>query len=174
MPKFNKKRILFLRRVLVQSRDTSGNKSDRSSNTGSIHILHCNIRGFRTNRLELSGYVHCLDNPPDIILLNETFLDDSVGKPAIPGYTNFARRDRGSEGGGVMGFALDRIASSVCFLETSSDAERFWFLLHTTAGPYLICCWYRPPAIGETASISTLRSEFDKQRALGIGCLILG
>ena len=66
-----------------------------------------------------------------------------------------SRRDRddGRMGGGVDIFALVPVASNVVPILISSSAERIWCVLHSGIGPFLICCWYRPPCRGEILSI---------------------
>ena len=65
------------------------------------------------------------------------------------------------------------MASQVTFLESSQEWERCWFLLHTLDGPYLICCWYRPPGESLTG-ISAMQSELRRLRNQGVGVLIIG
>ena len=56
-------------------------------------ILQVNIRGWRSHCDELSAYINLLDSKPQIVAINESFLNKSV--PAVlPGYCLVGRRDR--------------------------------------------------------------------------------
>ena len=83
----------------------------------------------------------------------------------IEGYTLISRRDRADGrlgGGGVAVFALERLARRVTLLENSQVAERSWVTIHSDHGPYVIGCWYRPPAPGEVDSIRSFTEEHSR------------
>ena len=61
-------------------------------------IMHVNIQGLRSHLAELCAVVRLCSTPPDIICINETFLDDAVESIEIEGFTVVGRRDR-SHGG---------------------------------------------------------------------------
>ena len=96
-------------------------------------MLHCNIRGFRTHRLELEGFLNGMPKKPEIVLLNETFLDITVGEPKLASYEIIARRDRGNGhdgcGGGVLVFAHTDVAGSICQAAASTGIVRMIFLV---------------------------------------------
>ena len=107
----------------------------------SISIMHINIRGFLCKSAELAAYIRILDVLPDILCINETFLDKSVEKVELEGFQIVGRRDRGGgkKCGGIIVFARIEIASHVTLLEESTRAERMWLLMHSNIGPYLLC-----------------------------------
>ena len=93
----------------------------------------------------------------------------------IEGYT-ISRRDRadGRLGGGVAVFALERLAHRVTFLENSQVAVRSCLIIHSDHGPYVIGCWYRPPAPGEVDSIRSFKEEAQLHATNAVGCVLLG
>lgn len=113
---------------------------------------------------------------PGLLCLNETFLDRSVPDLPIPGYTLVARRDRndGRQCGGVAVYALTSIAASVTVSCISPVAERIWVLIHSDHGPFLICCWYRPPEPGETSFVESFCSEFREHSPQALGTIVVG
>ena len=60
-------------------------------------------------------------------------------------------------------FALERLAHRITL------AERSWVIFHSNHGPYVIGCWYRPPAPGEVYTIH----NFKKEELLAVGCVAL-
>ena len=142
-------------------------------------IMHVNIRGLLSHLAELSAFVRLCAAPPDIICVNETFLDVSIEEVNLEGFVVVGRRDRSYNGderrcGGVIVFARNTIADHVTLLVTSDSAERLWFQLHTNNGPYLLCAWYRPPAQGEVQTIQSFRAELAQVRCSSIGTILIG
>ena len=139
-----------------------------SVNIGSL----LSLRRFARLRAVIDQYL------PHIILLQETWLDDSVEDVEIPGYCIVpgSRHDRetGPKAGygGVLAHRRSdcNVIVSVC---SSEVAERNWFNLHTQIGPLLLGNWYRAPdAIFE--QVSSLRSEYLSLCESCIGTLICG
>ena len=94
----------------------------------------------------------------------------------LEGYTLIARRDRndGRHGGGIAAFAANAIPERVTLIQSSADAELFWIMLHADQGPHLVGVWYRPPAPGETATVTTFKAEYVALESLSLGSIILG
>ena len=70
-------------------------------------------------------------------------------------------------------FAMERLAHRVTLLENSKVAERSRVIIHSDPGPYVVGCWYHPPAPGQ---VDTTRS-FKKGQlhaANAVGCVVLG
>ena len=80
----------------------------------------------------------------------------------LEGYALIARRDRqyGRHGGGIAAFAASAIAERVILIQSSEDADRFWFMVHADQGPHLVGVWYRSHASGETAAVTTFKAEY--------------
>ena len=142
-------------------------------------IMHVNIQGLRSHLAELSAVICLSDIPPDIVCINETFLDDSIGMVHLEGYDTVGRRDRSygddhRKCGGVIVFAISALANHVTLLHTSDESERLWFLIHAENGPYLLCSWYRPPVPGEVESIASFGKELELLRNQALGTLLIG
>ena len=125
-------------------RGTSRNET-RAPNVGALPdtcIMHVNIQGLRSHVDELCAVVRLSATPPDIVRVNETFLDDGVEQIELEGFDVVGRRDRSYSGddrsrGGVIVFARAEIANHVTLSMISEVAERLWIQLHTNNGPYL-------------------------------------
>ena len=117
-----------------------------------------------------------MDEKPDLICVNETFLSRAIEHISLEGYELIARRDRsdGRKCGGIAAFALIKIAQRVTLVQSSENAERFWMLVHANHGPQLVGVWYRPPAPGETATIDTFKTELNALEGMCLGTIVLG
>ena len=116
-----------------------------------------------------------MNNFPHLLAINESFLDKSIAEVSVSGYRLVSRRDRrdGSHGG-ILLFAMDAVANSVTLLRHSESDERSWHVVHSDAGPYLLCVWYRRPCAGEVASIRRLETEWVALRDGFLGTIIVG
>ena len=47
-------------------------------------------------------------------------------------------------------------------------------MVHSDQGPYLICCWYRPPCPGSVETIKSFVAEYRKHRDGAVGVFGLG
>ena len=141
-----------------------------------VQILHMNIRGYKSNALELESYISLLEARPALVCLNETFLDNSTKHISLPGYCVASRRDRndGRMGGGIMVLVRSDIAVSTVEVHVSTTAERSWLVMHTTHGPLLLCCWYRPPAPGDTACITSWETEWHSLAEHAVCTVVIG
>ena len=128
-----------------------------------IVIWHLNIQGLRSSLAELTGRIRLSERRPDMICINESFLDSSIGAVELEGYKEVARRDRvdGSSRGGIIVHGSGSVASQITFVLKSEDAERVWCIIHTDCGPYLLGAWYSPPG-AETGSILECVAEHSR------------
>ena len=111
-----------------------------------MKMLLLNLRSYLSHIAEPIALLRNIDEKPFLVALNEAFLNKAIKHVELESYQVLARRDReGQWGGGVLIFVLDEYAPRVTLVYISEMAERVWVLLHTDRGPYLICCWYRPP-----------------------------
>ena len=159
---------------LPQDGGRGESRPEPSFDWASLTILTVNIQRFVVNKDELFAYISSLPSLPSLICLTETWLDESVVCPSVPGYSLVARRDRDGLGGGVAIFAKDSVVDSCSVLLRSPSAERVWILMHTETGPVLISCWYRRPCHGEINSIVSLGEEWNSFAGQGIGTIITG
>ena len=117
----------------VAHRSFAGDLHDLPFNTT---IMHINIQGLRSHLAELSAVIRLHCEPPDIVCVNETFLDDGVEQIELEGFDVVGQRDRSYSGderscGGVIVFARAEIADHATLLVISEVAERLWIQLHT-------------------------------------------
>ena len=141
-------------------------------------ILQVNIQSINSHikRAMLSAQLERFE--PDILVLNETWLDGSVSSIDIANYCLVSRRDRPNSKvgklnhGGVAVFS--RVGSIlVTHMEDSKVAERSWHIIHTDLGGVLLGAWYRPPGSPHT-HISTLDSELELLSVGMIGSIVVG
>ena len=66
----------------------------------------------------MEEFVHSLESPPNVIHLTETWLteNDDIDSLLVPGYNNYAIKNRNTLGGGVM----IQIKDPIHLLETHS------------------------------------------------------
>ena len=69
---------------------------------------------------------------------------------------------------------LDAYATRVMLIEIRTAAERICAMVHSDRGPYLICCWYRPPSPGNVETIKSFEAEYLKHKAGAMGFFTLG
>ena len=110
--------------------------------------------------MQLEARILLAERRPQILCLNETFLDASVGEVCIADFVLIARRDRDSEKGGVCVYAASEIAEQVTLMKKSESAEGVWCVVHSDRGPYLLGAWYRPPST-EQDTIETCEREYE-------------
>ena len=69
-----------------------------------MSILTVNVRSLKKHINDLEALVHSLESPPNIICLTETWLteNDDINSLLVPGYNNYAIKNRNTHGGGVM------------------------------------------------------------------------
>ena len=135
-----------------------------------VHIFLINIRSALRNVSELACTLKC--HKPHVVALCETWLDNSILHFDVEGYTCVSRRDRGSQGGGVL-LLTSRDFPFVSALHVSEIAERIWCTLHTRIGPVLLCVWYRPPS-EDPQLISQFVQELRQFEPNHIGVVALG
>ena len=138
---------------------------DHTSNEKCLTLLHLNLKGYLSHINETTALLHEMEAKPFIASLNEPFLTKAIKNVELEWYQVLARRDReGHWGGGVLVFVLDEYAPRVTLVEQSASAERIWAVVHSDCGPYLICCWYRPPHPGNIESIVSFETEYNKHK----------
>ena len=138
-------------------------------------ILHVNIRGWASHCAELTARIRLMPKRPDLVCINETFLDKARKSITLEGYNLVARRDRDERsGGGIAVFVVTNSSNHVTLLAHSDAAERSWLLVHTNRGPHLVSAWYRPPEPGEIDTIASFQSEWATHRTMAIGGSIVG
>ena len=101
---------------------------------------------------------------------------DSIEKLNLPGYHLVSRADRltGAKRGygGVVIFERDGL-NMLVHLESSSEAERVWAVLHTDVGPFLLGNWYRPPD-APWSQTESLSSELTRLADDYVGVILVG
>ena len=144
----------------------------------SLTLWQLNVRGWKTKAAEVAARVQLAEEKPDLILLNETFLDKSTAdnQVKLEGYTLVARRDRTDDSGwgGVAVFAKESLANRVVLVHTAEEEERLWLVLHADRGPYLVGAWYRAPDPGNTQGVDSLREELENLQEEYLGTVLVG
>ena len=88
-----------------------------------------NIRSIRGHKAELE--FHLEQRKPHILMLQETWLDDSTEDIQVKGYFKVSRRDRSGEAnrGGIMTLARNDF-NQLVHIENSKVEERSWHYLN--------------------------------------------
>ena len=141
-------------------------------------VLLLNIRSVNSHEKRAMLSAHLERFTPDILALNETWLDASVAKVDIPGYQLVSRRDRPTTSvgkanhGGVSVYSLvGRVL--VTHLEDSPVAERSWHIIHTDVGGVLFAAWYRAPGSPHN-HINSFNGELERLSVGMVGNLVVG
>ena len=167
----------FEARAAREGRRASPSSSDSVVESGepSLTMLHLNMRGYLSHIAEVTALIRDLPAKPFLVSLNETFLSEAIEQVKLEGYQVLARRDRKERwGGGVLVFVLDEYFPRVTLLDVSEEAERIWAVVHSDRGPFLACCWYRPPDPGNTKSIESFEKEYMVHKVGALGTFVLG
>ena len=114
-------------------------------------MYYQNVRGLRTKLVDLRLSIITLSSQYDIIVLTETWLDDTYNSAEL-GFANFSvyRCDRSSNtslaarGGGVLVAVRDGLSSSVISVERTNIEQLFVYIAN---GPsrYIVAALYLPP-----------------------------
>ncbi|MFZ2538829.1 MAG: endonuclease/exonuclease/phosphatase family protein, partial [Oscillospiraceae bacterium] len=99
---------------------------------------------------------------PDIICLQETRIDGTVSSSELfPRNYIVYRKDRDTNGGGVLVAVSDRLVSCQCF-DMDSDTESVWVKISRgKSTPLFVCSFYRPPN-SLIVYLNTFRDVLDK------------
>ena len=100
--------------------------------------MQFSLLGFLSKCIELDAYIQVAG--PDIVCLTTTHLDHSVREIVLTGYELISRRDRedGRAGGVIAVSALKEISTSIVHLETSTDSEHAWHIVHRAQCYFLV------------------------------------
>ena len=126
--------------------DPAAHVLNMQTQTPTIRILLLNIRSLRNKVGELAWLADL--HSPDIICVNETWLDDTVsdGEIALDGF-NILRSDRKDQaGGGVCLYSKASLLVKPRMDLTESAIESCWGEIHCQSGTCLIGTIYRPPS----------------------------
>ena len=98
-------------------------KPDNFESHNSLKLVFTNIRGLRKNFLDCEFYLE--SNSPDILVLCETNLDDSInsGNFSVRGYLPLIRKDSGTHMHGLAVYAKEGLSlARDLSLENSADS----------------------------------------------------
>ena len=95
----------------------------------------------------------------DIVLLQETWLNNSHTGIAIPNYSLVSRRDRSDREnrGSIATYVYNDCTCCSHLCEPEAD-ERSRHVLHTSEGAVYLCNWY-PPGSSSLESLSSFESD---------------
>ena len=161
--------------ILGQSGEESSFKCCKSLG---FNVLLVNVRSInsRDKRAMLSAHLERFS--PDIVALNETWLDDSAPRLDVPNYRCVSRRDRPGSKPGLLNHGGVAVYSRVggiliTHLEDSVIAERSWHTIHTDLGGIVFGTLCRPTSSPHNCIVN-LDGELERLSAGMIGCLVMG
>jgi len=109
-----------------------------------LHVMQWNARGLRTNMHELKNYIHKTNNTPDIICIQETYLNDKY-TPKIDGYTILRRDNPLHCKGGTAIIIKNNINHTVIQLEDITGVEQLGVEINTNRGKIKVISIYISP-----------------------------
>ena len=124
--------------------------------SSSISILSVNVRSLKKHLNDLETLVHSLEFPPNVLCLTETWLteNDDIDSLLVPGYNNYAIKNRNTHGGGVM----IQIQDSISLLETHSTDmdETLLVSLQYKKYRFKLATVYNPPRTNKMKFVEKL------------------
>jgi hypothetical protein len=110
-----------------------------------ILVYSVNIRCMLSNLQLLLNQLE--QHRPHIVLIQETWLDKSVEKIAVVGYTEVSRRDRKETAnrGGIVTLQRSDF-NGLVHIKNCDEEERSWHFLKVGIETVLLANWYRPGA----------------------------
>ena len=104
----------------------------------------------------MEALVHSLESPPNVLCLTETWLteNDDIDSLLVPGYNNYAIKNRNTHGGGVM----IQIQDSISLLETHSTDmdETLLVSLQYKKYRFKLATVYNPPRTNKIKFVEKL------------------
>ena len=139
----------------------SGHGEPRTIGHEEFTILHSNVRGFISRVAELSARLLLMERKLSVLCLTEAWADKGLQTMRMEGYALYP---------GMTVHTADWEADWLCSLwsglPTGSPSSRIprsqsavWVMIHSDHGPYVIGCWYRPPAPGEVDTIRSFKKK---------------
>ena len=106
-----------------------------------FRMLHVSIRGLISHVAELAARIRQMEDRPDLICVNETFLDRTIAHITLEGYALIARLDRsdGRKCRGIAAFALEHISERITLVKSSENTQRFWSSMHSKGPTWSEC-----------------------------------
>ena len=149
-----------------------GNSSSVSSENHSFTIYSINIQCLFAHLSELCCQLQ--EHEPDIVFIQETWLDASTESFTVPGYKIIARRDRGinTNRGGILTLCKSCL-NTVVHIHSSGNYERMWHYIHTDIGCILLCNWYRSDFLPHD-NFTSFVAEFEQYSHEAIANLVAG
>jgi len=151
----------------------------RQQNVKDLRILTVNINGCRKKELDIAHLL--LEHSPDVLIGNETKLDDTI--PTSNMFTdhyNVYRKDRKIGGGGVM-IAIKNSIPSAVLNDLDVPCEMLWAELHLVGNKTVnIGTLYRPPnSDGQvldmlSESLNMCREKYPRRNIILSGDMNLG
>jgi len=116
-----------------------------SSNLGEVSVYTVNIQCLLARLQELNFQLEM--HRPHVVLIQETWLDDTTEAVTIPNYNVVSRRDRKrtANRGGILALQRQDFNGLVHIKDCAAE-ERSWHFLRLGFDTILLANWYRPGA----------------------------
>ena len=111
-----------------------------------VHIISINIRCLLSHKDELEAFLKL--HQPHVVLIQETWLNESYESISVSGYRIVSRRDRKTSDnrGGILTSQRDDF-NCLVHIKNCEDEERSYHFLRLGMETILVANWYRPGAI---------------------------
>ena len=140
----------------------------------SISILSVSVRSLKKHVNDLEALVHSLEFPPNVLCLTETWLteNDDIDSLLVPGYNNYAIKNRNTHGGGVM----IQIQDSISLLEThSTDVDETLLVsLQYKKYRFKLATVYNPPRTSKMKFVEKLDKFLNDLTSVNCPTVITG
>ena len=133
--------------LLVKDVETTAFSTGTKNNkfVSGLKFSSINVNGIRSKKLELLAYLDF--HQPQIVAIQETKIDSSISAAELFPETcqyNVYRKDRNSNGGGVM-LLIHKDISHMPITELENDSESVWVKVFANKTSHFVASWYQPP-----------------------------
>ena len=133
-----------------------------------------NVRSLKKHIKDLEALIHSLEFPPNVICLTETWLtdNDDIDFFMVPGYNNYAIKNRSTHGGGVM----IQIQDSMSLIETHPTEleETLLVSLQYKKYRFKLATVYNPPRTNKLTFVEKLDNFLNDITSLNCPTVITG
>ena len=129
----------------IISKCTPKKNALNSTNLGEVSVYTVNIQCLLARMHELILQLEA--HRPHVVLIQETWLDNTVESVTIPGYIVVSRRDRKQTAnrGGILTLQREDF-NGLLHIKDCGAEERSWHFLRLGFDTILLANWYRPGA----------------------------
>lgn len=154
--------------MLVHANCLQFNMASTIKNSLKLGLL--NVRSLNTGRDELEATLETYK--PDLLALNETWLQDETVAPVLPGYVLKHKPRKTNRRGGGVGFYIRKGLRARVRAHPDSQLEQLWLELTLPGARMSVGTAYRPESVKLTTALDALSESFNVCASCEYVCLL--